>query len=128
MDKILILDFGSQYTQLIARRVRELGVYCEIHPYSLPLDEVKAFGPKGIILSGSPASVYQPDAPLCDRRVVEQGIPVLGICYGLGVIGTFHGAVTARAACREYGRALLTIDDASDLFSGLTGSLTVWMS
>src|SRR5574341_410588 len=75
MDKILILDFGSQYTQLIARRVRELGVYCEIHPFSLPLDEVKAFGPKGIILSGSPASVYQPNAPLCDREVIEQGAP-----------------------------------------------------
>ena len=128
MDKILILDFGSQYTQLIARRVRELGVYCEIHPFSLPLDEVKAFGPKGIILSGSPASVYQPDAPLCDREVIEQGAPVLGICYGMGVIGGFNGAVTARAAYREYGRAELAIDDASDLFSGLAGGLTVWMS
>jgi len=128
MDKILILDFGSQYTQLIARRVRELGVYCEIHPYSLPFNAVKAFGPKGIILSGSPASVYQPDAPLCDREVIDQGAPVLGICYGMGVIGSFYGAVTARAANREYGRAELAIDDASDLFSGLAGGLTVWMS
>ncbi|MEK6660895.1 MAG: glutamine-hydrolyzing GMP synthase [candidate division NC10 bacterium] len=128
MDKILILDFGSQYSQLIDRRVRELGVYCEIHPFSLPLDEVKAFGPKGIILSGSPASVYQPDAPLCDREVIEQGAPVLGICYGMGVIGGFNGAVTARAAYREYGRAELAIDDASDLFADLAGGLTVWMS
>ena len=91
MDKILILDFGSQYTQLIARRVRELGVYCEIHPFSLPLDDIKTFDPKGIILSGSPASVYQPDAPLCHREVIEQGVPVLGICYGMGVLGHFYG-------------------------------------
>src|SRR3990172_8842143 len=128
MDKILILDFGSQYTQLIARRVRELGVYCEIHPYNLPFNAVKAFGPRGIILSGSPASVYQPGAPLCDRDVIDQGPPVLGICYGMGVIGSFYGAVTARAAYREYGRAELAIDDASDLFTGLAGGLTVWMS
>ena len=128
MDKILILDFGSQYTQLIARRVRELGVYCEIHPYSLPFNAVKALDPRGIILSGSPASVYQPDAPLCDREVIDQGAPVLGICYGMGVIGGFNGAVTARAAYREYGRAELAIDDASDLFAGLADGLTVWMS
>ncbi len=128
MDKILILDFGSQYTQLIARRVRELGVYCEIHPFSVPLAKVKAIDPKGIILSGSPASVYQPGAPLCDREVVEQGAPVLGICYGMGVIGGFYGAITARAERREYGRAELMIDDDSDLFSGLGGPLAVWMS
>ncbi|MGH7410366.1 MAG: glutamine-hydrolyzing GMP synthase [Candidatus Methylomirabilis sp.] len=128
MEKILILDFGSQYTQLIARRVRELGVYCEIHPYSLPLDTVKSLDPKGIILSGSPASIYQPGAPLCDRGVVEQGAPVLGICYGMGVIGSQYGAATARAARREYGRAELVIDNASDLFWGLQGGLTVWMS
>jgi len=128
MDKILILDFGSQYTQLIARRVRELGVYCEIRPFHLPLDDIKAFHPKGIILSGSPASVYRPDAPLCRREVIEQGVPILGICYGMGVLGHFYGAVTARAASREYGRASLTIDDTADLFSGLSSGLTVWMS
>ncbi|MDE2181219.1 MAG: glutamine-hydrolyzing GMP synthase [candidate division NC10 bacterium] len=128
MDKILILDFGSQYTQLIARRVRELGVYCEIHPFNLPLDDIKTFDPRGIILSGSPASVYQPDAPLCRREVIEQGVPVLGICYGMGVLGHYHGAVTTRAASREYGRATLLIDDAADLFFSLEGGLTVWMS
>jgi GMP synthase (glutamine-hydrolysing) len=128
MDKILILDFGSQYTQLIARRIRELGVYCEIHPFNMPLEDVKGFDPKGIILSGSPASVYQPNAPFCHREVIGLGAPVLGICYGMGVIGLFYGAVTARAARREYGRAKLTIDDATDLFSGVTGALTVWMS
>ncbi len=128
MDKILILDFGSQYTQLIARRVRELAVYCEIYPYSLSPESVKSFDPKGIILSGSPASVYQPDAPMCRREAIEQGSPILGICYGMGVIGSFHGAGTVRAARREYGRAELAIDDASDLFSGLAGGLVVWMS
>ena len=128
MDKILILDFGSQYTQLNARRVRELGVYCEIHPFNLPLDDIKAFVPKGVILSGSPASVYQPDAPLCRREVIEQGVPVLGICYGMGVLGHFYGAVTNRAASREYGRAKLLIDDATDLFADLSSGLTVWMS
>ncbi len=128
MNKILILDFGSQYTQLIARRVRELGVYCEIHPFNLPLDSIKAFHPKGIILSGSPASVYQPDAPLCRREVIEQGVPVLGICYGMGMLGHLYGAVTTQAARREYGRASLTIDDDSDLLYGLQDGLSVWMS
>src|SRR5574337_1383082 len=128
MNKILVLDFGSQYTQLIARRVRELGVYCEIHPFNLPLDDIKTFDPKGIILSGSPASVYQPDAPLCRREIIEQGVPVLGICYGMGVLGHFYGAISTRAANREYGRASLTIDDDSDLFFSLGSGLTVWMS
>lgn len=128
MNKILILDFGSQYTQLIARRVRELGVYCEIHPFDLPLDDIKTFHPKGVILSGSPASVYQPDAPLCRREIIEQGVPVLGICYGMGVLGHFYGAATTRAANREYGRAALTIDDTTDLFSGMNSGLSVWMS
>src|SRR5574337_1402697 len=128
MDKILILDFGSQYTQLIARRVRELGVYCEIRPFHLPPDGITSFDPQGIILSGSPASVYQPDAPLCWREVIEHGVPVLGICYGMGVLGHFYGAVTTRASSREYGRATLLIDDAADLFAGLSSGLTVWRS
>ncbi|MDE2058797.1 MAG: glutamine-hydrolyzing GMP synthase [candidate division NC10 bacterium] len=128
MDKILILDFGSQYTQLIARRIRELGVYCEIRPFNLPLDDIKTFNPKGIILSGSPASVYQPDAPICRREVIEQDVPVLGICYGMGILGHFYGAITIRATSREYGRAHLTIDDTADLFSGVNSGLSVWMS
>jgi GMP synthase (glutamine-hydrolysing) len=128
MDKVLILDFGSQYTQLIARRIRELGVYCEIHPYSLPPEHLRALSPKGIVLSGSPASVYQPDAPFCHPAVFGHGVPILGICYGMGVIGRRYGAPTARAARREYGRAELEIDDDADLFSGLGRRLTVWMS
>jgi GMP synthase (glutamine-hydrolysing) len=127
---ILILDFGSQYTQLIARRVREAKVYCEIHPYNLSLERIRQLRPEGIILSGGPASVYAADAPMLDARVLDAPVPVLGICYGMGVL--FHlsnGAVT-KADRREYGSAQLVIDDAGDLFAGFTpgGETRVWMS
>ena len=126
---ILILDFGGQYTQLIARRVREARVYCEIHPYSLPLDKIKALQPEGIILSGGPASVYEDAAPLPDRGVTELGVPVLGICYGMGVLTLFAGGEVARAPRSEYGPADLIVDDTRDLLSGLDGGTTsVWMS
>ncbi|MFI5397340.1 MAG: glutamine-hydrolyzing GMP synthase [Candidatus Binatia bacterium] len=126
---ILILDFGGQYTQLIARRVREARVYCEIHPYSLPLDKIKALQPEGIILSGGPASVYEDAAPLPDPGVTELGVPVLGICYGMGVLTLFAGGEVARAPRREYGPADLIVDDTRDLLSGLDGGTTsVWMS
>jgi len=126
---ILILDFGSQYTQLIARRVREAHVYCEIHPYLLSLDRIRAMKPEGIILSGGPASVYQEDAPLPDRNVTRLGCPVLGICYGMGVLNLFEGGKVARAQRREYGPADLTIDDDTDLFAGLEPRpMRVWMS
>jgi GMP synthase (glutamine-hydrolysing) len=127
---ILILDFGSQYTQLIARRVREAHVYCELHPFNLPLERIRAMRPDGIILSGGPASVYQADAPLSDPRIAELGVPLLGICYGMGVLAQEDGGVTARASAREFGPADLVIDDAQDLFAGFTvGQRTpVWMS
>jgi GMP synthase (glutamine-hydrolysing) len=127
---ILILDFGSQYTQLIARRVREAHVYCELHPYNLPLERIREMRPEGIILSGGPASVYQPDAPLSDPRIGELGVPLLGICYGMGVLAREDGARTARAAAREYGPAELIVDDDADLFQGFgVGHRTpVWMS
>ncbi|HEX7410442.1 MAG TPA: glutamine-hydrolyzing GMP synthase [Candidatus Binatia bacterium] len=126
---ILILDFGGQYTQLIARRVREARVYCEIHPYSLALDKIKAMQPEGIILSGGPASVYEDNAPLPDRGVTELGVPVLGICYGMGVLTLFAGGEVARAPRREYGRADLIVDDTRDLLAGLdSGATPVWMS
>jgi GMP synthase (glutamine-hydrolysing) len=128
MDRILILDFGGQYTQLIARRVRELRVYCEIHPYGLSAEAIRALDPTGIILSGSPASVYQADAPLSTPALWDLGRPVLGICYGLCVAAQQHGGVVSRAARREYGRAELEIDDAADLFAGLDGRQLVWMS
>ncbi len=126
---ILILDFGSQYTQLIARRVREAHVYCEIHPYALSLDRIRALQPEGVILSGGPASVYDDDAPLPDRAVVDLGVPVLGICYGMGVLTLFGGGRVAGATRREYGPAALVVDDAQDLLAGLDAQrLQVWMS
>jgi len=125
---ILILDFGSQYTQLIARRVREARVYCEIHPFSLPLEKIRALQPEGIILSGGPASVYEEGAPLPERGVTGLGVPVLGICYGMGVLTVFGGGEVARAPRREYGPANLIVDDPRDLFAGFEGTTPVWMS
>jgi len=128
MDKILILDFGSQYTQLIARRVRELKVYSEIHPYSMPAAEIRAFGPNALILSGSPASIYQVDAPRPDPGILDLGLPVLGICYGLCALTVLAGGHVARAARREYGPADLLVDHGEDLFADLPNRLPVWMS
>ena len=130
-DKVLILDFGSQYTQLIARRVRECGVYSEIHPYNVPLERVKSLSPKGIILSGGPASVYEKKAPLCDPAILRMGIPVLGICYGMQLIAQLSGGEVAHSDKREYGKAKLTLSRDGGLFRGLgrKGSrLVVWMS
>jgi GMP synthase (glutamine-hydrolysing) len=128
MDKILILDFGSQYTQLIARRVRELKVYSEIHPYSMPAAEIRAFGPTALILSGSPASIYQADAPRPDPGILDLGVPVLGICYGLCALTVLAGGQVARAARREYGPADLLVDHGEELFADLPSRLPVWMS
>jgi GMP synthase (glutamine-hydrolysing) len=125
---ILILDFGSQYTQLIARRVRELQVYCEIHPYLLAEDAIRAMKPEGIILSGGPSSVYDADAPLPVRNVAQLGMPVLGICYGMGVLTQLSGGKVARAERREYGPAELIVDDDRDLFAGVPAVSSVWMS
>lgn len=130
-EKILILDFGSQYTQLIARRVRELQVYCEIVPYHIGPEEVQARSPKGLILSGGPASVYDPGAPLCDRGLFELGLPVLGICYGLQLVVHLLGGKVAPATRREYGPAHLFFESSSDLFRGLeegAEGISVWMS
>ncbi|MEE9187657.1 MAG: glutamine-hydrolyzing GMP synthase [Bacteroidota bacterium] len=127
-ELILVLDYGSQYTQLIARRVRECGVYSEIHPFDIPLSTLRALSPKGIILSGGPSSVYQQGAPLSDPSVFEAGVPILGICYGLQLIAHQLGGEVDRSARREYGKAHLLVDDTSDLFSGFDGQTTVWMS
>ncbi|HUE40275.1 MAG TPA: glutamine-hydrolyzing GMP synthase [Candidatus Binatia bacterium] len=126
---ILVLDFGSQYTQLIARRVREAGVYCEIHPFHLGEKKLTELDPEGLILSGGPASVYDADAPKIDAQLLD-GRPVLGICYGMGLLTQLDGGRVARAERREYGPADLLVDDDSDLFAGLdgTGPRRVWMS
>jgi GMP synthase (glutamine-hydrolysing) len=126
---ILILDFGSQYTQLIARRVREAKVYCEIHPYNFAIEKIRAMRPRGIILSGGPASLYETDAPDIAPEVLRLGCPVLGICYGLYVIAQHLGAHSAGAGKREYGPAELVIDERDELFEGLADrEFPVWMS
>ncbi len=125
---ICIFDFGSQYTQLIARRVRELGVYSEILPFNADLETLRARPPAGVILSGGPSSVYEEGAPLITPEVFALGVPVLGICYGLDMIAiAFEGEVDG-AARREFGKAELVIDDTADLFAGITPRTTVWMS
>lgn len=132
-ERILVLDFGSQYTQLIARRVRENNVYCEIFPFNAPYQKIKEFQPKGIILSGGPASVYQAKAPSCDKRVFEMKVPVLGICYGMQLMSKLLGGDVSRSDRREFGKADMFIDDSSDLFKDITtytlsSVITVWMS
>lgn len=129
-EKILILDFGSQYTQLIARRIREAQVYCEIHPFNLNFQDIKVFSPKGIILSGGPSSIYDQDAPKTDRAILDLGVPILGICYGMQYLTHILGGEVANAEDREYGSAVVMIQDVRDLFRGfaIRGEETVWMS
>ena len=129
-EKVLVLDFGSQTTQLIARRVREARVYCEIHPCTMPLDEIKAFAPKGVILSGGPASVYAEGAPTVDEGVFDLGVPILGICYGMQIITHLLGGQVAGGEKREYGPATLNIQTAAGPFRELDISedQQVWMS
>jgi GMP synthase (glutamine-hydrolysing) len=129
-DRILILDFGSQFTQLIARRVREHRVYCEIQPGTISAEAVARWKPAGVILSGGPASVYEPGAPHVDLGVLELGVPVLAICYGLQLLAHGLGGVVEPAEEREYGRALLKLGREDALFAGLPGGAerTVWMS
>jgi GMP synthase (glutamine-hydrolysing) len=129
-SRILILDFGAQYSQLIARRVREGHVYCELHPADMSLEKIEAFAPTGIILSGGPSSVLDDDAPDLEPRVLEMGIPILGICYGLQLLVHRLGGRIERADDREYGRATLKIERDDPLFAGLPkdGEQIVWMS
>jgi GMP synthase (glutamine-hydrolysing) len=128
-ERLLILDFGSQTTQLIARRVRESRVYCEIHPYSMKLEAIKRFGPKGIILSGSPSSVHDEGAPMADPELFELGIPILGICYGMQLIARQLGGAVEKAQRREYGPAAIDIDIPGDIFFEIEkDAVRVWMS
>jgi len=125
---IVVLDFGSQYTQLIARRIREMHVYSVIVPCHLPFEDLVKMKPQAIILSGGPSSVYDPDSPTCDDRVFKLGVPVLGICYGLHLMTYKLGGKVERAARREYGFAQLEITPPSELFAGFESPLRVWNS
>jgi GMP synthase (glutamine-hydrolysing) len=129
-DLVLILDFGSQYTQLIARRIREAGVYCEIQPYSLPLAEVRRKAPAALILSGGPSSVYGDNAPRVDPALFDIGVPILGICYGLQLIAHLLGGNVQRASGGEYGPAVVRVDRTAGLFGRFSegDALEVWMS
>ncbi|OGE20951.1 MAG: glutamine-hydrolyzing GMP synthase [Candidatus Dadabacteria bacterium RIFCSPHIGHO2_12_FULL_53_21] len=127
-ETILVLDFGSQYTQLIARRIRELGVYSEIKPYNTPIDEIKTTEPKALILSGGPASVWDDDSPTVDRGVFELGMPILGICYGMQLTAQLLGGIVERSRVREFGPATLKITNGFDLLSGIPDKSDVWMS
>ncbi|HMU86927.1 MAG TPA: glutamine-hydrolyzing GMP synthase [Agitococcus sp.] len=129
--RILILDFGSQYTQLIARRVRELGVYCELRAYDMTADEIKAFNPKGIILSGGPESVTEAHTPRAPEAVFSFGVPVLGICYGMQTMAQQLGGLVESSNVREFGYAEVNITQADSLFNGIedrAGFIDVWMS
>ncbi len=128
--QILVLDFGSQYTQLIARRIRELKVYCEIHPFDLPLDRIREMAPLGIVLSGGPSSCYDPGAPTVSPELFALGVPVLGICYGVQLMCKLLGGRVEKAEHREYGRAHVTIDRPGGLLEGFAKGedVTVWMS
>src|SRR6202049_1246994 len=125
---IVVLDFGGQYTQLIARRIREQQVFSAILPCSAALSQIRAYEPAGIVLSGGPCSVYDSDAPPCDPAILSQGLPVLGICYGLQWIAHTLGGQVRRAERREYGPAELELRDGSSLFAGLPARLKIWMS
>lgn len=129
-ELVLILDFGAQYTQLIARRIREQHVYSEIHPFSLPFEQVRAMAPHAIVLSGGPASVYAEGAPTVDPRIFELGVPVLGICYGLQLIAHVLGGKVERASAREYGHARVVVEKSEGIFHRFSKreALDVWMS
>src|SRR5437870_3444509 len=127
-ELVLIFDFGSQFAQLIPRRVRELNVFCQIVRHDLPAARVAELKPRGLIFSGGPASVYVPGAPRCDPAVFDLGIPVLGICYGMQLACHLLGGEVKPAPSREFGRAHCHILEADGLFGGVPQDTTVWMS
>lgn len=127
-ERVLVLDFGSQYAQLIARRVREQNVYCEIVRHDISVERIKEHNPQGLILSGSPSSVYEEGAPRCDPELFRMGLPVLGICYGMQLATEAFGGKVQSTSTREYGRAILTADTTSSLFENTSVEQQVWMS
>ncbi len=131
LDKILILDFGSQYTQIIARRIREMNVYCEIHSFNYSIEKINKFSPKGVILSGSPASILNDNAPIMDVKIFDLNVPILGICYGLQLITDFFNGKVEDSKKKEYGNSELFLKSENELFKNLfidKKSINVWMS
>ena len=127
-EKILVLDFGGQYNQLIARRVREQNVYCDLVPYTMSLEKIREYDPIGIIFTGGPNSVYENGAPLVDKGIFELGVPILGICYGCQLIAHMLGGEVAHANTREYGKCEIRYNSESVLFSDVTAKNVCWMS
>lgn len=127
-ELVIVLDFGGQYNQLIARRVREANVYCEVMPYDTPIETLKDKNPKGIIFTGGPSVVYEEDAPMVEKALFEAGIPILGICYGSQLMGHVLGGQVEKADHREYGKTDLTVDDANLLFEDVEKETICWMS
>ncbi len=127
-ELVIVLDFGGQYNQLIARRVRETNVYCEVMSYNTPIEEIKAKNPKGIIFTGGPSVVYEENAPIVDKEIFELGIPILGICYGAQLMGYVLGAEVTKADSREYGKTDVKLNTESLLFEGIEEQTVCWMS
>ncbi len=127
-ELVIVLDFGGQYNQLIARRVRECNVYCEVHPYTMGIEKIKELNPKGIIFTGGPNSVYKEESPRCEKALLEIGIPILGICYGSQVISYLLKGEVTTAPVSEYGKTEVTIDQSSVLFDGVSKTTVCWMS
>ncbi|MBQ4060693.1 MAG: glutamine-hydrolyzing GMP synthase [Bacilli bacterium] len=127
-EKILVLDFGGQYNQLIARRVRECNVYCEVHPYNMPIEKIKEFNPKGIIFTGGPNSVYEKDSPLVNTEIFNLGYPILGICYGAQLIAHLLNGKVSKALTSEYGKTFVNVDNNSSLFKNIDKETQCYMS
>ena len=127
-EMVIVLDFGGQYNQLIARRVRECNVYCEVHPYNISLEKIRQMQPKGIIFTGGPNSVYGEGAAVCGKEIFELGIPILGICYGSQLMAYLLGGKVATAPVSEYGRTEVEVNTNSALFKGVSEMTVCWMS
>ncbi len=127
-EKVIVIDFGGQYNQLVARRVRECNVYCEIYSYRTDLEKIKAMNPKGIILTGGPNSCYEADSPTCSKELFEIGVPILGLCYGAQLMMHVLGGKVEKAPVREYGKTEVTVDKSSPLFSDVSEKTICWMS
>lgn len=127
-EMVIVMDFGGQYNQLIARRVRECNVYCEVHPYNLSLDKIREMNPKGIIFTGGPNSVYADESPICSKEIFEMGIPILGICYGSQLMAYLLGGKVATAPVSEYGKTEVTVNTSYEIFKNVNQKTICWMS